>query len=94
MTHLGAAMFFLCFHLNKATPIPAVHDGDVTRDQPSSGFNESQTRWSRQDVFTLISVCVGVAAILIGALIALPRLREWLCKPFHRKPNPYSTQHT
>jgi ABC-type phosphate transport system permease subunit len=43
-------------------------------------------RWSKQDVLTLVSVCVGVVTVvigLVGVLVASPKTREWLCRPFN-----------
>jgi ABC-type phosphate transport system permease subunit len=42
-------------------------------------------RWSKQDVLTLVGVCVGVVTViigLVGVLVASPKTREWLCRPF------------
>jgi ABC-type phosphate transport system permease subunit len=40
--------------------------------------------WSKQDILTLIGVCVGVVTVivgLVGVLVASPKIREWLCMP-------------
>ena len=42
--------------------------------------------WSKQDVLTLVGVCVaGVTVIigLVGVLIASPKARGWLCRPIY-----------
>jgi ABC-type phosphate transport system permease subunit len=42
-------------------------------------------RWSKQDVLTLVGVCVGVVTVVIGlfgVLVGSPKTREWLCRPF------------
>ena len=49
----------------EAVSLPSVHD--------SSSFESTQSEWSRQDVFTFISVCVAVAGILTAVLVAAPR---------------------
>jgi hypothetical protein len=72
----------------EASPILPVHYEQLEYDHVSTDSNQGQLGWSRQDVFTLVSVCVAIAGILIGALLASPILREWLCKPVHRKANP------
>jgi hypothetical protein len=61
-----------------------IHDKNTKLDGP-------RTEWSRQDILTLIGVCVAVAATLTAILIAAPRLREWLCEPLECKPNPNPT---
>ena len=63
------------------TVVPSYHQRPTSPDQ-------AQTGWSRQDIFTLVSVCVAVAGILIGLLIASSNLREWLCDPVRCKRNP------
>jgi hypothetical protein len=81
-----ALWFILCI---EAVSIPSVRDG-----QSSTLGDPAQTSWSRQDIFTLIGVCVAITSVLAGLLVGLPGLRGWLYKPFHRKLNPHSTQHT
>lgn len=87
MYFLAAIVGLLPTHI-EAFPIPLVRDAHLTHHQGPTTSNQAQTGWSRQDIFTLVSVCVAVAGILIGLLLASPRTREWLCKPFERKRNP------
>lgn len=45
-----------------------------------------QSQWSRQDVLTLAGVCVAIISVLIAlvsVMFSLPKLRKWLCRPFH-----------
>lgn len=42
--------------------------------------------WSKQDVLTLIGVCIAIVTVFIGLaglLVASPSTREWLCKPVY-----------
>lgn len=63
----------------EAVSVPSVHDGNSSES--------TQSAWSRQDVFTFVSVCVAVAGIATAILVAAPRFREWCCKPFACKLN-------
>jgi hypothetical protein len=87
MTRLSVALPFLCFILIKASPIPPIRNQGATHDQQPATLSQSQTSWSRQDVFTLISVFLAVAAILTAVLVTAPKLRRWLCKPLESKLN-------
>jgi len=88
MCSVLAAVVGLLPTLMRAFPIPPNRTLVATFHQRSTIPDEAQTGWSRQDIFTLVSVCVAVAGILIGLLLASPKLREWLCDPFKCKPNP------
>jgi phosphoglycerol transferase MdoB-like AlkP superfamily enzyme len=65
-----------------AIPIRSLaEDYSNTAVTPASG-----QYWSKQDVLTLIGVCVGVITVIIGlagVLVASPKIREWLCMPIH-----------
>jgi hypothetical protein len=89
MTSIIGVLVFWFIPCIEAVSIPSVRDG-----QSSTPGDPARTSWSRQDIFTLIGVCVAITSILVGLLVALPGLRGWLCKPFHRKLNPHSTHHT
>jgi hypothetical protein len=54
----------------ESVSIPSVRDG-----QSSILGNPAQTSWSRQDIFTLIGVCLAITSILVCLLIASPGLR-------------------
>ena len=44
------------------------------------------TTWSKQDILTLVGVCIAIVTViigLVGMLVASPRLRRWLYKPYH-----------
>jgi ABC-type phosphate transport system permease subunit len=46
------------------------------------GYN---TTWSKQDILTLVGVCVAIVTVIIGllgVLAASPRLRKWLYRFF------------
>jgi len=73
--------------LIKAFPIPPTRNVGPNHHQRPTGRDQTRAGWSRQDIFTLVSVCVAVAGILIGLLLASPKLREWLCDPFKCKRN-------
>jgi ABC-type phosphate transport system permease subunit len=65
-----------------AIPIRSLaEDYSNTAVTPASG-----QYWSKQEVLTLIGVCVGVVTViigLVGVLVASPKIREWLCMPIH-----------
>jgi ABC-type phosphate transport system permease subunit len=58
-----------------------------TGDSPNTAVTPAiRQHWSKQDVLTLIGVCVGVVTVivgLVGVLVASPKIREWLCMPIH-----------
>ncbi|RII09108.1 hypothetical protein CUC08_Gglean007509 [Alternaria sp. MG1] len=42
--------------------------------------------WSKQDLLTLLGVCVAIVTVVIGLaglLVASPSTRKWLCKPVY-----------
>lgn len=65
-----------------AIPIRSLaEDYSNTAVTPASG-----QYWSKQDVLTLIGVCVGVVTViigLVGVLVASPKIREWLYMSIH-----------
>ncbi|KAF7676020.1 hypothetical protein GT037_005525 [Alternaria burnsii] len=36
--------------------------------------NQTRNKWSRQDIFTLVSVCVAIVGIFIGVIVASPEI--------------------
>jgi hypothetical protein len=82
---LVVALLLLSVASTKASPILRVHNEQLGYDHIPTDSIEQQLGWSRQDIFTLVSVCVAIAGIFIGALSASPTVREWLCKPFRCK---------
>jgi hypothetical protein len=82
------ALLLLSVASTEGSPILPVHNEQLRYDHVSTDSNQQQLGWSRQDIFTLVSVCVAIAGIFIGALGASPTLREWLCKPFRCKATP------
>jgi len=83
--HILANIIFFQIAFTKAALVPSVRDVDTVNQQHPTTSARAQTRWSRQDIFTLVSVCVAVVGIFIAVLVASPTLREWLYRPFHRK---------
>ena len=83
MTPLITAILFLPFALLDASPTVAIHDIASLNYKTSVTSNQVHTTWSRQDIFTLVSVCVAIIGIFIGVLVASPAVREWLYRPFH-----------
>ena len=79
-----------CFfvRLANSSPIPPIRDGILHSSQSPTASEKTQTVWSRQDIFALASVCVAIAGIFIGLLIASPKLRCWLRESLHCKANP------
>lgn len=90
MMHWAGAILSLGFTLTDGSPTPPIPNQGAAHDQQPATSNRSRSSWSRQDVFTLISVFVAVAAILTTVLVAVPKLRHWLCKPLECKRNLYS----
>ena len=76
-----------CFfvRLANSSPIPPIRDGILHSSQSPPASEKTQTVWSRQDIFALASVCVAIAGIFIGLLVASPKLRCWLREPLHCK---------
>jgi hypothetical protein len=85
MSPLYIALLFFYVASIKAAPTLPVREGTSESNYVPPTSNQTQTGWSRQDIFTLASVGVAMVGILIGAFLASPTLREWLCKPFHSK---------
>jgi hypothetical protein len=63
----------------------AVRDMNLLNQKSHDTPNRDLTGWSRQDIFTLVSVCVAVIGIFISVLVASPAVRKWLYTPFHCK---------
>jgi hypothetical protein len=85
MTPLIIAGLSLHVALIAAFPIQAVRDVKLNSQQSSATSDQIPTRLSRQDIFTLVSVCVAIISIFIGVLVASPAVRKWLYTPFHCK---------
>jgi hypothetical protein len=85
MTPFIMASLSLYIALIAAFPIQAVRDVKWNSQQSSPTSDQIPTRWSRQDIFTLGSVCVAIVSIFIGVLVASPVVRKWLYTPFHCK---------
>jgi len=72
-------------------PIPVYAFAIPTRSLVEKPTNATVTSidgqpWSKQDVLTLVGVCVAVVTViigLVGVLIASPKAREWLCRPIY-----------
>ncbi|OAG24953.1 hypothetical protein CC77DRAFT_1004638 [Alternaria alternata] len=84
MTPLITAILFLPITLLDASPILTIRDMASLNHKASVASDQLSTRWSRQDIFTLVSVCVAVVGIFIGALVASPTVRQWLYRPFRQ----------
>ena len=78
-----AVILFAQISLTNALPI-AIRS--LTESYPSvTVIPATGQRGSKHDVLTLIGVCVGVVTGvigLVGVLVASPKTREWLCRPF------------
>ncbi|OAG24980.1 hypothetical protein CC77DRAFT_296360 [Alternaria alternata] len=85
---LVIAILLLSVASIEASPILPVHNEQLGYDRVPTDSNQQQLGWSRQDIFTLVSVCVAIVGIFIGALGASPTLRVWLCKPSRCKAIP------
>lgn len=85
MTPLITAILLLPIALLDASPTLAIRGMASLKYEASVTSDQVSTRWSRQDIFTLVSVCVAVVGIFIGVLVASPAVREWLYRPFHRE---------
>lgn len=85
---LVIAILLLSVASIEASPILPVHNEQLGYDHVPTDSNQQQLGWSRQDIFTLVSVCVAIVGIFIGALGASPTLRVWLCKPSRCKATP------
>jgi len=80
-----ANIIFFQIAITKASLIPNARHEDIVNQQFPATSARAQAGWSRQDIFTLVSVCVAVVGIFIAVLVASPTLREWLYRPFHSK---------
>ena len=85
MTPFTTVIIYLLIALIEASPTPDVRIFDPISQQASAVPEQVHTRWSRQDIFTLISVFVAVIGVFIGVLVASPAVREWLYRPFNCK---------
>jgi hypothetical protein len=85
MTLIITAGLSLPVALIAASPIQAVRDVGFISQQSPATHDQVPARWSRQDIFTLVSVCVAVIGIFIGVLVASPVVRKWLYTPFRCK---------
>lgn len=78
---LSALLFVQVFPSNAMViPIRSLVENYSSAAIPATGAQP----WSKQDVLTLVGVCVAVVTViigLIGVLIASPKAREWLCRP-------------
>ncbi|CAN9422144.1 unnamed protein product [Alternaria alternata] len=72
MTPLMIASLSLYIALIAAFPIQAVRDVKLNSQQSSATSDQILTRWSRQDIFTLVSVGVAIIGIFIGVLVTSP----------------------
>jgi hypothetical protein len=85
MTPLVITSISLHIALVVAFPTQAVRDAELISQQSSATSDRVPTGWSRQDIFTLVSVCVAIIGIFIGVLVASPAVRSFLYKPLHCK---------
>lgn len=83
MTPLITAILLLPIALLDASPTLAIRDMTSLNHKASVTSDQVSTSWSRQDIFTLVSVCVAVVGIFIGVLVASPAVREWLYRPLY-----------
>jgi hypothetical protein len=81
MTGLVISLELLFVAFTDAVSIPSTRNNN-TSDSTQSG-------WSRQDVLTLIGICIAVVGVLAAVLVSSPGLRERLCMPFECKRNPH-----
>jgi hypothetical protein len=81
-----ASVFVLPLTIAEAFPLRSGLDASLHHSEQTDS-NISPTAWSRQDIFTFISVCVAVFGIVTAVLVAAPKVREWCCKPFECKLN-------
>ncbi|KAF7676019.1 hypothetical protein GT037_005524 [Alternaria burnsii] len=83
MTPLVIASLLLQVALIVAFPTQAARGADLISQQSSATSDRVPTGWSRQDIFTLVSVCVAVIGIFVGVLVASPAVRNFLYKLLH-----------
>jgi hypothetical protein len=80
MTRLVIPLELLFVAFADAVSIPS------TRNNNNNNTSDSvQLGWSRQDILTLIGVCIAVVGVLAAVLVSSPGLRERLCTPFECK---------
>ena len=82
MSFLTATIVF-SIALAQASPVPPIRNVEPINHQTPPDLNPPHTKWSRQDIFTLIGVFVAVIGILVCLLLASSKLRELSWKPFH-----------
>lgn len=89
-TILPVALFFQNPALIEAIAVALAFPPESAHTQclPSYRTVHTEGGWSRQDMLTLASVCLAIVGIMIGALMASPKAREWLCKPFKSETGP------
>jgi hypothetical protein len=81
MVHILLALLFLIllpFSTTHASAVP--HCSLIARQSVP-------LRWSKQDILNLVGVCVAVITVIVGVsavLVASPKLRRWVYKPFYR----------
>jgi len=67
--------------------VDALAIASLARNYPSAAVPiPGGQPWSKQDVLTLVGVCVAVVTViigLVGVLIASPKTRMWLCGPMY-----------
>jgi beta-lactamase regulating signal transducer with metallopeptidase domain len=85
MTPFITVVVSLLIALIEASPTPTVCNVEPTSQRTSAIPEQVHTRWSRQDIFTLVSVFVSVIGVFISVLVASSTVREWLYRPFRRK---------
>ena len=83
MTRLVIPLELLFVAFADAVSIPS------TRNNNNNTSDSVQLGWSRQDILTLIGVCIAVVGILAAVLVSSPGLRERLCTPFECKQDPH-----
>ncbi|KAH8627284.1 hypothetical protein IG631_17052 [Alternaria alternata] len=70
---------------NRVMHALAIPVRSLAEDYPNMAVTPAiEQYWSKQDVLTLIGVCVGFVTVivgLVGVLVASPKIREGLCKP-------------
>jgi hypothetical protein len=80
MTRLVIPLELLFVAFADAVSIPSTRNNNTS--------DSVQLGWSRQDILTLIGVCIAVVGILAAVLVSSPGLRERLCTPFECKQDP------
>ncbi|KAH6842072.1 hypothetical protein B0T12DRAFT_424433 [Alternaria alternata] len=78
MTRLVIPLELLFVAFADAVSIPSTRNNNNNNNTSDS----VQLGWSRQDILTLIGVCIAVVGVLAAVLVSSPGLRERLCTPF------------